>query len=193
LTDTATDIDRVGSLEEKVDRLLAIEEIKQVKARYFRTLDSKDWDAFEQLFTDDVVFDLREAIFARDKNTGEILKSGDVQINEGDIRDDEWRIVGASNVRQWEETYLTPIVTVHQGHMPEIELTSPDTATGKWHMEHLLRFPGDAAAYVWWLPDTDRKWHQLKGYGLYEETYERVKGQWKIKTLKLTHFRAEIT
>ena len=44
------------------------------------------------------------------ENTGEILKSGDVQINESDIKDDEWLIVGASNVRQWEETYLTPIV-----------------------------------------------------------------------------------
>jgi SnoaL-like domain len=185
--------ERLTAIEEKVERLMAIEEIKKVKARYLRTLDQKDWDAFEAVFTPDVVFDLREAIFARDKNTGEILKSGDVQIHQEDIKDDEWRLVGAHNVRQWEQTYLTPIVTVHQAHMPEIELTSTTTAHGLWHMEHILRFPKEAAAEVWWLPDTDRLWHELHGFGLYDETYERIDGRWLIKTLKLTHFRADIT
>ncbi len=134
-----TELERLMAIEEKVERLLAIEEIKRVKARYLRTLDQKDWDAFEAVFTPDASFDLREAIFARDKNTGEILKSGDVQIREEDIKDDEWLVTGAHNVRQWEQTYLTPIVTVHQAHMPEIELTSDSTARGFWHMEHILR------------------------------------------------------
>ena len=29
-----------------VDELLAIEEIKQLKARYFRCVDTKDWEGF---------------------------------------------------------------------------------------------------------------------------------------------------
>ena len=36
-----------------VQMLWDIEQIKQLKARYFRLLDAKDWDAFAELFTDD--------------------------------------------------------------------------------------------------------------------------------------------
>jgi len=31
-----------------------IEAIKQLKARYFRTMDTKDWKAMRQVFTDDL-------------------------------------------------------------------------------------------------------------------------------------------
>ncbi|MBI0293347.1 nuclear transport factor 2 family protein [Streptomyces sp. PRKS01-29] len=31
--------------------------------------------------------------------------------------------------------------SVHHGHMPEIEITGPDTASGIWAMEDLLTFP----------------------------------------------------
>ncbi|MBK6739384.1 MAG: nuclear transport factor 2 family protein [Haliea sp.] len=34
-----------------------IEAIKQLKARYFRTMDTKDWPAMRQVFCDDVVMD----------------------------------------------------------------------------------------------------------------------------------------
>src|SRR5258705_2536293 len=36
-----------------VSELIAIEEIKQVKARYFRAADEKDWHTLRGLFTDD--------------------------------------------------------------------------------------------------------------------------------------------
>ena len=38
-----------------------VEAIKQLKARYFRTMDTKDWAAMRQVFTDDVVIDTSEA------------------------------------------------------------------------------------------------------------------------------------
>ena len=34
-----------------------IEAIKQLKARYFRTMDTKDWNGMREVFTDDVVVD----------------------------------------------------------------------------------------------------------------------------------------
>jgi hypothetical protein len=34
-----------------------IEAIKRLKARYFRTMDTKDWPAMRQVFCDDVVMD----------------------------------------------------------------------------------------------------------------------------------------
>jgi len=182
-----------GNVVGDLERLVAIEEIKQLKARYFRCMDQKDWDAFEQVFCPDVVFDLREAIFARDQKTREVLKSGDILIQPSKIKDNEWMQHGAKNVRNWEETILTGVVTVHQGHMPEIELTSPTTAHGYWHLEHLLQFPRrNAYADMWWFPDNHPP-HELHGYGMYDETYERLNGAWKIKTLKLTHFRIDLT
>jgi hypothetical protein len=176
-----------------LERLAAIEEIKQLKARYFRCMDQKDWDAFEKVFCPDVVFDLREAIYARDPVTKKVLKSGDIMIREEQVLDKDWLHRGAANVRRWEETILTGVVTAHHGHMPEIEITSPTTAHGYWHLEHLLQFPRrNAYADLWWLPDNS-PCHELHGYGLYDETYERLGGQWLIKTLKLTHFRVDIT
>jgi hypothetical protein len=38
-----------------------VEAIKQLKARYFRTMDTKDWAAMRGVFTDDVVMDTTEA------------------------------------------------------------------------------------------------------------------------------------
>jgi hypothetical protein len=41
--------------------LLAVEAIKQLKARYCRYLDTKDWAAWRALFTDDFVSDTSQA------------------------------------------------------------------------------------------------------------------------------------
>jgi hypothetical protein len=38
-----------------------IEAIRQLKARYFRTMDTKDWAGMRKVFTDDVVLDTTEA------------------------------------------------------------------------------------------------------------------------------------
>ena len=40
-----------------VTRLIAIEEIKQLKARYFRCMDTKDYTGLRAVFADDAVFD----------------------------------------------------------------------------------------------------------------------------------------
>ena len=37
-----------------------IETIKQLKARYFRLMDTKDWDGLAEVFTADVVIDVSE-------------------------------------------------------------------------------------------------------------------------------------
>ena len=38
-----------------------VEAIKQLKARYFRTMDTKDWAGMRQVFTDDVVVDTTDS------------------------------------------------------------------------------------------------------------------------------------
>ena len=42
-----------------IDKLWAIEQIKQLKARYFRSMDTKDWAALEAVFAPDAVMDMR--------------------------------------------------------------------------------------------------------------------------------------
>jgi uncharacterized protein (TIGR02246 family) len=127
-----------------------IEAIKQLKARYFRTMDTKDWAAMRQVFTDDVVMDTTE--------------SGG------------GRIEGADDFMAFLEETLGAVITVHHGHMPEIELTSPTTASGIWAMEDEL----------WW-PDGSH----LHGYGHYHETYEKVGGAWRIASSTLTRLRMD--
>ena len=76
-----------------------IEAIKQVKARYCRLLDTKDFEGMRRVFTDDVVVD----------STG----SGGAVITGGDT------------FVAFLSTHLADVVTVHQCHTPEIALTSP--------------------------------------------------------------------
>jgi hypothetical protein len=97
--------------------LLKIEAIKQVKARYCRYLDTKDWDSWRSLFTDDFRSDTAQA-------------GGKV-------------IVGADEFVAFTRRSLGDRATVHQVHAPEIELTSPSTARAVWALEDVVRLvPG---------------------------------------------------
>jgi len=94
-----------------------LERLRQLKARYCRLLDSKDWAAWRALFTDDFVSDTREA-------------GGK-------------RIEGADAFVAFVRKTLAARITVHQVHAPELELSSPHTARGIWALEDLIRFaPG---------------------------------------------------
>ena len=95
-----------------------IEAIKQLKARYFRLLDTKDWTGFADLFVEDVSIDVSE--------------------------DGAGVIEGRAAFMQMLVPTLAVVVTVHPGHTPEITLTSATTASGIWAMEDHLRFPAGA-------------------------------------------------
>jgi SnoaL-like domain len=98
-----------------VVELLEIEAIKQLKARYCRYLDAKDWDAWRELFDDDF--------------TSEIAGVGGRQT------------VGADDfVAYTRRTIGRPRqATVHQVHAPEITLTSATTARGVWALKDVVR------------------------------------------------------
>ncbi|BBY79410.1 nuclear transport factor 2 family protein [Mycolicibacterium pulveris] len=97
--------------------LVEIEAIKQLKARYCRLLDTKDWAAWRSLFADDFLSDTSPA-------------GGK-------------KIQGADEFVAFTRKSLRNQATVHQVHAPEIELTSPTTARGVWALEDVVRFgPG---------------------------------------------------
>jgi hypothetical protein len=139
--------------------LLAVEDIKKLKARYFRHLDAKDWASFETLFAPDAVMDM----------TGETGDPASV-------------IVGAAAIAAFVGGSVEGVVTVHHGHMPEIDVTSPTTAAGVWAMEDLLRWEGDNPLGL----------RSLHGFGHYHETYRCEGGRWLIASLTLTRLRRDI-
>jgi SnoaL-like domain len=142
------------------ERLEAIEAIKQLKARYFRCMDTKDWAGYEAVFTPDVVVDV-----AQEMPPGE-----------------QGVIHGAAEFVGFNRGHIEDVLTVHHGHMPEIEITSPTTATGIWSMEDKLQWPEGNGSPM----------RAMHGYGHYTETYEKLDGEWRIKTMTLTRLRRDV-
>jgi hypothetical protein len=132
-----------------------IEAIKQLKARYFRFIDTKDWDGLRALMQPDVTVDVSA--------------------------DGAGVFEGVDAFLEMLVPALTGVVSVHHGHMPEIEVTSPTTATGIWAMEDLLRFPPEIGL------------GELHGWGHYHETYVMVNGTWRFQSVRLTRLRMELT
>jgi hypothetical protein len=67
--------------------------------------------------------------------------------------------------------------TVHQVHAPELSLTSPTTARGTWALSDVVRL----------LPIIT-----LRGYGHYDEKYEKTDGHWRLKSSRLTRLREDV-
>jgi hypothetical protein len=144
----------VDALEE----LRATEAIKRLKGRYFRCMDTKDWDGFQSVFAPDATMDTTQ-------------EAPGLEV-----------VHGNENIRQFVEGSVGPVVTVHHGHMPEIEITSPTTARGVWAMQDFLQMPEGSPLGM----------KSMIGYGHYTETYELVGGEWLIKTLVLTRLRRDV-
>jgi hypothetical protein len=93
--------------------LVEIEAIKQLKGRYQRGVDTKDWALLESVFSANArsvynggkyAFEDRDAIL-------EFLKTS----------------MGSPNIK-----------TMHHAHTPEIEITSETTARGTWYLEDFV-------------------------------------------------------
>ena len=93
-----------------LERLMAIEEIKLLKARRIRAMDEKRWPDYEALHAPDHVSDTYADAPA----------------------------VGAKATTDKLAEALAGITSVHHAHTPEIIITSPTTATGVWPMEDML-------------------------------------------------------
>ena len=96
------------------ERLLAIEAIKQLKARYFRTMDTKDWEGFANVFARDALIEVPEADARRE---------------------------GRAEIAAFVSGSLVGATTTHHGHMPEIELVDDEHARGVWAMFDYVEWP----------------------------------------------------
>ena len=134
------------------DRFEDYEAIKKLKARYFRFLDTKQWRSFGELFAEDA--------FLVSAETGQPTVRGRQAIVDR-VRD-----------------FVKDAVTVHQGHMPEIDLTSETTATGIWALNDIVIWPNGV---------------RLDGYGHYHETYRKADGEWRIASSTLTRLHTDFS
>ncbi len=100
--------------------LLAVEEIKQLKARYCRLIDQKDWAGLADLFAEDVRVEIAGA--------------------PGGAEDTQ-RFSRRSEFLDRLQTLMKPLTTVHHVHAPEIELLSETRARGTWAVADRLVFP----------------------------------------------------
>lgn len=89
--------------------LQAIEQIKQLKARYFRGLDVCDLELLESVFADDVKIDFISSTY-------------------------EFHLEGWAEAKEFfRNAFTNTRFGFHGGHTPEITVTG-DTATGYWYL-----------------------------------------------------------
>lgn len=94
-----------------------IEEIKKLKARYFRFLDSKNWDDLGRCLTNDVLFSYPPQ---------------------------EIKVEGRAGLIENFKKRHAITQTAHTGSMPEIDLLDDNNAKGVWFMtDYIITPSGD--------------------------------------------------
>ncbi len=130
----------------------AEQQIQRLKARYFRLMDTKQWNAFRELFTDDCRF---------------YLESNETTTATGD------------DFVTFVSRRLGAAVTVHQGHMPEIDVADDGTATGTWAMFDWVDDPANNRAF--------------QGFGHYQDRFRLcADGEWRICEVRLSRLRVDL-
>jgi hypothetical protein len=125
------------------ERLAAVEDLKRLKARYCRFLDDKQWDNYLALFCADAICSFRDMRYE---------KAADF----------------VAHVRARAEGSIS----VHQCHMPDIDVTTPTQATGIWLMSDRVEFAAGSART------------SFHGFCRYHEKYRFEDGQWRISEMQ---------
>jgi hypothetical protein len=89
-----------------------IDEIKQVKYRYLRALDTKNWDEFADTLAEDVTGDYGSSVGEEHHFTDRV-----------------------SLVEYMRSSLPGNVITEHRVTHPEITLTSDDEASGSWYLQ----------------------------------------------------------
>lgn len=150
-----------------IERLAAIAEIRDVKARYFRAIDEKDEALLREVLADDVELDYRGS--TTDPVTGVCIapEATDVILRGG-------AVCAPLLVKA-----LDGVISVHHASEPEVEIIDAGNARAIWPMVDRLIFSGDGP------------YREMVGYGHYRETYVKEAGHWRIRTLRLTRLRLD--
>lgn len=146
-----------------MNRLEEIEAIKQLKYRYFRFVDLKQWEDLEGCFIPDAT---------------------------SSYRGGKYSFQGARKIVGFIKGRMEgPALSMHHGHHPEIELTGPDSAKGIWALQDYVIdlkanvcFKG-AGFYQDEYVKVDGQW-KIKHTG-YRRTFEEIMDRGDVKSLRL--------
>ena len=125
-----------------LQELLAIERIRQVKYKYFRTLDRNEWDELGTCLSEDCIARYDSGKYSYD---------------------------GRDAIIAFLDKFMTgpKMLTLHQGHHPEIRLQGETEATGTWYLEDMVINLHDNTT--------------LRGNGFYDDRYRLEEdGEWRI-------------
>lgn len=150
--------------------LIALEEIRQVKYRYLRSVDLKLWDGLADTLTEDAVAAYGTRVFGK-----------------------PLRLDGREAIVDYMRTNLGPgIITTHFAGQPEIEVDG-DGATGTWCFEDTviatefrLLIRGSAFYEDTYRRCPDGRW-RISGTG-YQRTYEYTVSFDDLPSLNLTAY-----
>jgi len=134
-------------LETRVRLLEDLEAIKRLKYKYFRCIDKGLWDEIGDCFAEDGLADFAQYGV----------------------------IEGRAAIAKFFKEGVGPAYSmcVHQGHNPEIDVTSDTTATGAWELDNFMVTTEPVIGL--WID------------AFYDDEYVKEKGEWKIKSTKITY------
>ena len=155
-----------------LQRLVAIESIKNTKARYWYGVDRKDWAMLADTFCDDANFDIRGE---RDLKPGELYDKLP-PFAEALAAGDELVQKGRDNIIAFIRSVIEPWVTVHQGWGFVIDFISDERAK----------------VIVPQIDYIDDGQHVMKGHGHYFEVFRKdPDGVWRIEDYVLSRTRMD--
>ncbi|AGH49804.1 MULTISPECIES: nuclear transport factor 2 family protein [Sphingomonadales] len=97
-----------------LQQLSDFEDIRTLKYRYFRGIDTADIGLLSDMFTDDISVEYR---------------GGGYKV----------KLQGRENMLEFlANSFNSDCAAMHQGHQPEITLTGEDTAEGIWYLEDIF-------------------------------------------------------
>lgn len=137
--------------------------IGETKARYFRYLDTKQWDKLRGEFIPDARFEGFGSLFAA-------LRGAD------------------DFIAKLQEHFSRDVISVHHGHMPEIVSLADGHVRAIWSMSDYVTWPRGSRVYRG-IP-LEGQWG-IKGYGHYEDELVRNGTEWRISKLRLTRLRID--
>jgi hypothetical protein len=148
-----------------LERLIAIEDIRNLQSRYVRYADLKDWRALVGLFLPGASFTPYDV-----EGKPQIVMTGREQIAE--------RV----------STSVGAGTALHHLFSYEIDIDSPTRARGVWAMEDWLdRTNNDSST------GAAGSFKTMHGCGHYHVAYEKIDGAWFIADLKLHRVKLDFT
>ncbi len=144
-------------------RLVAVEDIRRVMARYVYNADHHRWDELAALFTLDAPF----AASTVDGSPQARMTGRD-------------EIAAGLKARNHPDSVL-----VHHLFSSEVDVGSEDSATGVWAMEDVITTSPSARS--------DGEPTGMHGYGHYRVRFTRSAGSWLIAELRITRLRLDWT